>query len=60
MGSPCYAQCHGPGRSENHPKTRVFDPYSSTMRDQRPPTMGMGRVGTPTWVVGGEPLGRSG
>ncbi len=59
MGSPCYAQCHGLGRSENRPKMRFFAPYSSARRDQRPPTMGMGRVDTPTWVVGGEPLVRS-
>ncbi len=46
----------GPGRYENHPKTRFFAPYSSTRRDQGLPTMGMGRVPTPTWVVDGELL----
>ncbi len=43
----------GSGRSENHPKMRFFAPYSSARRHQRSPTMGMGRVDTPTLVAGG-------
>ncbi len=45
---------------KNHPKTRFFVPHSSTRRDQRVPTMGMGRVPTPSRMVGGQPLFPSG
>ncbi len=60
MGFLCYAQWHSLARSANQPKTRVLDPFSSARSYQRPSTMGIGRVDTPTWVVGGEPLVPSG
>ncbi len=41
-------------------KLRFFGPYSSAGADKPPPTMSMGGVDTPTWVVGRQPLVRSG
>ena len=39
---------------------RFFATYSSARRERRLSTMGMAGVDTPSWVVGGELLDRTG